>query len=196
MSLILSVRFAAYGRSSPIIVAEKVFHTEYGRYGDEAKSYEVHIKHYEQMDNTLLFSDVADRIDEIITKGKLKGVKILADYTEIGKAAIDDLREKRVLVTPLAVTDSEKETVNIHGGYNVPVRDMVAVAQRLLVKKRLKFAAGIEGAETLADEVAATYRDDSQYSDAALLLCMVTWWADRFVAEYKRNVKIPKAGRL
>ncbi len=196
MSLILGVRFAAYGRSSPIIVAEKVFHTEYGRYGDEAKGYEVHIKHYEQMDNTLLFSDVADRIDEIITKGKLKGVKILADYTEIGKAVIDELRERRILITPMTTTDSDKETVNGQGGYNVPVRDMVAITQRLLLKKRLKFAAGIDGVETLSDEVAATYRDDSQYSDAALLLCLVTWWADRFVAEYKRSLKIPKAGRL
>lgn len=196
MALVMGVRFAAYGRSSPIIVAEKVFRTEYGRYGDEPKSYEVHIRHYEQMSNTLLFSDVADKIDEIITLGKLKGVKILADYTEIGKAAIDDLREKRILITPMVTTDSDKETVNGQGGYNVPVRDMVAITQRLLLKKRLKFAAGINGVETLSGEVAATYREDSQYSDAALLLCMVTWWADRFIAEYKRALKIPKAGRL
>ena len=196
MALLLGVRFAAYGRSSPVIVAEKVFQTQYGRYGEEEKTHEIHIRHYEQLGNTLLFTDIADRIDEIVALGKLKGVRILADYTEIGKSAIDDLREKRILVTPLTITDGDKETVNGQGGYNVPIRDMVATAQRLLFKKRLKFAAGIEGAEILADEVAVTYRDDSQYSDAALLLCLTAWYADRFISEYKRQIKIPKAGRL
>lgn len=196
MSLLLGVRFAAYGRSSPVMVAEKIFRTQYGRFGEGAKAHEIHIRHYEQLDNTLLFTAVADRIDDIVSLGKLRGVRVLADYTEIGKSAIDELREKRILVTPLTVTAGEQETVNGQGGYAVPLRDMVATAQRLLVKRRLKFAAGIEGVEALADEVGATYRDDSQYSDGALILCLVVWYADRFVSEAVKQCKIPRAGRL
>lgn len=197
MGLVLGARFGGFGQATPIIVAEKVFTTEYGRYGSEIKSHVINIRHIEELFDAGMYTNVVNRIDEIIASGKLRDVKILADYTVAGGTAIEMLREKKIKVMPFLVTNGNTQTNNELGGYTVPVKDLITTVQRLLSERRLKFA-NLPGVNELATELSTEYRADTEYSDAVLNLCCVVWYANYYVHERKKGKEKQwrKAGRL
>jgi hypothetical protein len=198
MSFVLGVRFPSFGESTPIIIVNKNFGTQYGRFGLEKEFDVISVVFYEQIHDDKLYAKSIERIDTLYASGKIKGAKLVADYTASGRVAIDMLREKGLLVMPLMVSESEKQTTNTLGGFAVPLNELITTTQRLICEKRLKFAAELKGTEALIGELTRPYRDSTEYSDAVLCLCGAVWYSHIYIQKVtkRRNKDWPKAGHL
>jgi phage FluMu gp28-like protein len=136
------------------------------RVGDE-----LHARHIERLPLGMSYPTQVDRIAALVSSPEMaRDVVVAVDGTGVGKAVVDLLRlALGPLHTPLV-------SITITGGTNasrsgsrwtIPKRDLIASAQVALQTKRLKIAASIPTAQTLADELAAyriTISDDGRDS--------------------------------
>ena len=125
------------------------------------------------------------------------------DATGVGAAVVDMLRDAGLRFVSVTITASEEE-VGGGGTYRVPKRDLIAAPQVLLQCRRVRIAAALPEAETLAAElrnfryeVTRAGRDtyaawrEGDHDDLVLAVALAVW-ATQKAQPPRRPIRTPE----
>jgi hypothetical protein len=115
------------------------------------------VRHLERLPPATPFPGVFTRLTKLFAAPSLLGIKLVVDYTGVGRPVLDMLRKAKVgtSITPLFVTSGKKSSSDDRGGWLVPRQELAATLQVLLQSRRLRVAPALHAAAILARELAA-----------------------------------------
>lgn len=141
------------------------------------------------------YPDIVDEVHRLWEAyGLLGGDNLLTvDYTGVGRPVVDlFLRLAVIPVRPVTITSGQQASEPRPGWHNVPKRDLAAVVQILLRRRRLQIAAGLEEAGILLKEltnfkvkISTDGRDsyeawrEGDHDDLVLATAMPCWLGER-----------------
>jgi len=152
------------------------------------------IRHLERV-RGLTYSAIIDRINSIMRSQALRDARtrLIVDRTGVGAPVVDLLRNKGLDPVSITITGGDKPSRDEEGHWNVPKRDLVSNLLVLSQSGRLKIAAGLAEAQTLADEfqnlrVKINIKSghdsyeawrEGQHDDLVLAAALALWWAEK-----------------
>src|SRR5271166_435110 len=123
---------------------------------------ERHVRHYavrhlERLPPATPYPEVFTRLTKLFATASLEGVKLVVDYTGVGRPVLDMLRKAKVgaSIAPLLVTSGKNTSDDSRSGWLVPRQELAATLQVLLQSRRLRIAPALSGSAILARELAA-----------------------------------------
>jgi hypothetical protein len=153
---------------------------------------------------TAIAQETAELAEAMALAWPQSRVALLVDATGVGRPVIDILRKQQVMphvrMTPVVITGGLSEHFDeVSGFWCVPKRDLIGVAQVALQTGRLKIAAALPDAATLAQELQnfqmkislaghdsyGAWREGT-HDDLLLALCLSLWRG-----ESRRNPFVP-----
>jgi len=143
----------------------------------------------------LTYSEIIDRIHSLMRSQALRNARtrLIVDRTGVGAPVVDLLKNKGLDPVSITITGGDKPTKDDKGHWNVPKRDLVSNLLVLSQSGRLKIAAGLAEAQTLADEfqnlrVKINIKSghdsyeawrEGQHDDLVLAAALALWWAEK-----------------
>lgn len=139
------------------------------------------------------YTDIAEKVRQRFDTPQLRWSKLAPDYTGVGNAVVERLREIRVpaWMKPILITSGSTTTLGTDGVYHVPKVDLVAAlqivlqAELLLVDSRLKRASDLKGQLSrfrvkITKAANETFGAASgSHDDLVLAVAMAVWLAER-----------------
>jgi hypothetical protein len=115
------------------------------------------VRHLERLPPATPYPEVFTRLTKLFAAPSLPGIKLVVDYTGVGRPVLDMLRKAKVgaKISPLFVTSGKKSSSDDRGGWLVPRQELAATLQVLLQSRRLRVAPALPEATMLAKELAA-----------------------------------------
>ncbi len=143
------------------------------------------------------YPDIIDQVHDLwASLGLMNSDSLLCvDYTGVGRPVVDlFLRRAEIPVRPITITGGFAVGDNGSGWYTVPKRDLAAVVQILLRRRRLQIAKGLPESEVLRKELQnfrvkittagnETYEAwrDGDHDDLVLATALPCWLGERTV---------------
>lgn len=148
------------------------------------------------------YPDVAVELRPMLDQ--LNRPALVVDSTGVGQAVVDILARASLPIrqlVPVSITAGHQVTKGVKGGYNVPKRELVSVAQSALQNRRLVIARQLREAETLRRELSnfkvkinlnATESFEAwrsgDHDDLCLAACMAVWFGERGERQWSIHV--------
>ncbi len=160
-------------------------------------------KHLERSPLGVPYTEIADSVRQLCADEKLKGheLRVLADATGVGRAAVDVLRERvkgLAVVWRITITAGSRVSEDELGGHHVPKKDLVHAALLLLEDGRLKAARGAADLDKLKQEMQTlkikvtpaaneTYEAwrEGDHDDLVFALSMPCWYGEHIMSRFK-----------
>lgn len=142
---------------------------------------------------------LVDHVVRILARPPLDLARsLIIDRTGVGRPVYDLFRQAGLDCGVVGVTITAADQAHSDGGAHwVPKRDLVSVAQVLLMERRLEIAAGLPDAERLATElrdfrvsISAAGHDsysarEGKHDDILLASCLALWGAQRNLGRFE-----------
>jgi len=124
---------------------------------------------------------------------------LIIDRTGVGRAVFDAFREARpaCAVIGATITGGDAAHKDDRGGWSLPKRDLVGVAQMLLMQRRIEIAPALAEAETLASElrdfrvkISPAGHDsydarEGRHDDLLFAACLAVWGAEKSLSQFE-----------
>jgi hypothetical protein len=147
---------------------------------------ELHLRHLERLALGTPYPMVIKRIGGLA--GTLPGVTVVIDATGVGRAVLDQMRERGLQPVPVTIT-SGKHIIYDGNMWKVPKRSLIRPLMAALETGRLKVASGLAEVEVLVRELRAfqrqitaaghsTFEGVVAHDDMVVAAALVAWWAD------------------
>lgn len=154
-------------------------------------------RHLERFPLGTSYPDIVDEVHRRWAQFGLGGVDSLlcVDYTGVGRPVVDlFLRRAEIAIRPITITGGSNVGDDGSGWYTVPKRDLAAVMQILLRRRRFQVATGLKEAGVLlkelqnfrvkitgaGNETFEAWRD-GDHDDLVLAAAMPCWLGERCV---------------
>jgi hypothetical protein len=169
------------------------------------------VRHLERLPLGTPYPAVVERVRVLMADPPLAGCPLAVDQTGVGRPVVDMLRAARVRCWLRPVTISGGASVSEDAKtreLTVPKRDLVGAVVVPLQGRRLKIAATLPDAATLAREMAAfrvkitaaanetfgAWRE-GQHDDLVLAVAMAVWLAERLYPAGGYTIGLPPKGQ-
>jgi hypothetical protein len=142
------------------------------------------------------YPTIVDQINSLMHSKELAEAptSLIVDQTGVGAPVVDFLKDRGLLPKTITITGGDKPqaTDEWKRNWRVPKRDLVSNLVVLSQSNRLKIAADLKEAKTLADELQnlrvkinpytahdsyTTWRE-GQHDDLVLAVALAAWWAE------------------
>jgi hypothetical protein len=137
---------------------------------------------------------IVDQIHSLMHSRELVEARtaLVVDQTGVGAPVVDLLRQKWLNPIAITITGGDRPSAEDKTHWRVPKRDLISNLVVLSQTQRLKIAAGLEEAPTLADELQnlrvkidlrtahdsyTTWRE-GQHDDLVLAVALALWWGE------------------
>ena len=93
------------------------------------------VRHLERLPPATPYPEVFTRLTKLFAAPSLPGIKLVVDYTGVGRPVLDMLRKAKVgaSITPLFVTSGKKSSSDDRGGWLVPRQELAEILQVLFL---------------------------------------------------------------
>lgn len=139
------------------------------------------------------YTDIAEKVRQRFDTPQLRWSKLAPDYTGVGNAVVERLREIRVQawMKPILITSGSATSLDTKGIYHVPKIDLVAALQIVLQAELLVVDSRLKRASDLKDQLARfrvkitkaaneTFGAASgSHDDLVLAIAMAIWLAEQ-----------------
>ncbi len=166
----------------------------HGPYKTSDKKNYFHVRHLERLPLGTSYPDVVRRVSDI--QQKVDSVKIVVDYTGVGRPVFDMFKEAKLYPWGISITGGDKVTRDGRI-YNVPKRDLAGVLQVLYQQERIKVASKLHQARILNDELLNfkvkidpetghdTYEHRSgKHDDLVLAVACACWLGEKNIGQW------------
>ena len=152
------------------------------------------------------YPDIIERLKDLIARlPDHKRLKIVVDRTGCGRPVVDLMRKEKLSVIPVTITAGGSVTGGVHGGYNVPKRELVSNLAIIFQAGRLKISRALPEAAQLVEELQNfkikvtlagndTYEAwrESDHDDLVLAAAMAAWYGEKKTYSILRLPPMPR----